>query len=291
MADTGVDIDLYADMESEFPSENFDNDNIKTEGNNESNDGANNISGPDLYDDVLTNIKEEKPTVSSGSTLEKSASSSSLGSSSAPARRYQVYVGNLTWWTTDADIADAVLSVGVNDFLEVKFYENRANGQSKGFCCVSLASETSMRTLIDQLPKKELHGQAPVVTYATKQALNQFEAQSKTRPTPPPGGQSMGHRGPPPGNYRGSRPPTGSTPYGRPPLLGSDPLRGPPPGVPPPGGLMRLPPPVSVGAPPPHILAGINPKQSQIKIRSFCNHDWITGFKIEDLQIILQLIV
>ena len=86
----------------------------------------------DLCDDVLTNIKEEKPTVSSGSTLEKSASSSSLGSSSAPARRYQVYVGNLTWWTTDADIADAVLSVGVNDFLEVKFYENRANGQSKG---------------------------------------------------------------------------------------------------------------------------------------------------------------
>ena len=158
---------------------------------------------------------------------------------------------------------------------------------------MSLASETSMRTLIDQLPKKELHGQAPVVTYATKQALNQFEAQSKTRPTPPPGGQSMGgHRGPPPGSYRGSRPPTGSTPYGRPPLLGSDPLRGPPPGVPPPGGLMRLPPPVSVGAPPPHILAGINPKKSQIKIRSFCNHDWITdGFKIEDLQIILQLIV
>ena len=146
---------------------------------------------------------------------------------------------------------------------------------------MSLASETSMRTLIDQLPKKELHGQAPVVTYATKQALNQFEAQSKTRPTPPPGGQSMGgHRGPPPGSYRGSRPPTGSTPYGRPPLLSSDPLRGPPPGIPPPGGLMRLPPPVSVGAPPPHILAGINPK-TQIKIQSsFCN-TWITGFELK----------
>ena len=126
-----MDIDLYADMESEFPSENFDNDNNKD--NNESNHDSNNISGPDLYDDVLTNIKEEKPTqATSSSTLEKSASSSSLGSSSAPARRYQVYVGNLTWWTTDADIADAVLSVGVNDFLEVKFYENRANGQSKG---------------------------------------------------------------------------------------------------------------------------------------------------------------
>ena len=63
-------------------------------------------------------------------------------------KRYQLYVGNLTWWTTDADIADAVLSLGVNDFLEVKFYENRANGQSKGFCCVSLGSDSSSRTVI-----------------------------------------------------------------------------------------------------------------------------------------------
>lgn len=67
------------------------------------------------------------------------------------------------------DIADEVSAAGVSDFVEVKFYENRANGQSKGFCCVSLGSETSMRTLMDKLPKKELHGQTPVVTYATKQ--------------------------------------------------------------------------------------------------------------------------
>ena len=133
MADTGVDIDLYADMESEFPSETFDNDSHNKSGD-AGEGGTEATPSADLYDDVLTNIKEEKPGVVTGgnSTLEKSASSSSLSSSSAPARRYQVYVGNLTWWTTDADIADAVLSVGVNDFVEVKFYENRANGQSKG---------------------------------------------------------------------------------------------------------------------------------------------------------------
>ena len=33
---------------------------------------------------------------------------------------------------------DGVVNLGVADFIEVKFYENRANGQSKGFCCVSL---------------------------------------------------------------------------------------------------------------------------------------------------------
>ena len=70
---------------------------------------------------------------------------------------------------------------GVSDFLEVKFNENRINGQSKGFCCVSLGSDTSLRIVMEKLVKQELHGQTPVVTYATKTALMQFEAQSKTR--------------------------------------------------------------------------------------------------------------
>lgn len=76
-------------------------------------------------------------------------------------------------WTTDQDIADGIASIGVMDFLGVKFFENRSNGQSKGFCTVSLGSEASMRTVLDQFPKKELHGQNPVVTYTSKTALNQ----------------------------------------------------------------------------------------------------------------------
>ena len=43
---------------------------------------------------------------------------------------------------TDQDIQDGVINLGVADFIEVKFYENRANGQSKGFCCVSLGRYT-----------------------------------------------------------------------------------------------------------------------------------------------------
>lgn len=101
------------------------------------------------------------------------------------ARRFQLYIGNLTWWTTDQDIADAIVSVGVGDFQEVKFFENRANGQSKGFCVITLGSESSMRIVMENLSKKDLNGQSPVVTLPTKQALNQFESQQKTRPTPP----------------------------------------------------------------------------------------------------------
>lgn len=61
----------------------------------------------------------------------------------------------------------------MGDFVEVKFFENRANGQSKGFCVISLGSEQSMRICMERLPKKELHGQNPIVTFPTKQALNQ----------------------------------------------------------------------------------------------------------------------
>jgi len=57
--------------------------------------------------------------------------------------------------------------------MEVKFYENRANGQSKGYCVLTVASDTSLKLIHDKLPKKEIHGQLPVVTPPTKQALNQ----------------------------------------------------------------------------------------------------------------------
>jgi cleavage and polyadenylation specificity factor subunit 6/7 len=60
--------------------------------------------------------------------------------------------------------------------VEVKFFENRANGQSKGFCVITLGSEPSMRMCMERLPKKELHGQCPVVTFPTKQALNQVSS-------------------------------------------------------------------------------------------------------------------
>ena len=188
MEDTGIEIDLYADMDSEFPKEDF-----KTEKNNlkevkteavDDTTGAGS-EGSELYDNVLINIKGEKNTDDDPENSQSLSSSQEyeIRKSSVLPKRYQVYVGNLTWWTTDSDIANAVLDVGVIDFIEVKFFENKTNGQSKGYCSVTLASEASVQTLVKELPKKELHGQTPVVTYATRQALNRFEAQQSTRPT------------------------------------------------------------------------------------------------------------
>ena len=70
---------------------------------------ANAAAGDDLYDDVLA------AGASSSSDAVKDEKSSELRSPSGdrseakyPGRKYQVYVGNLTWWTTDQDIQDAV---------------------------------------------------------------------------------------------------------------------------------------------------------------------------------------
>ena len=110
MADTGVDIDLYADMESEFPTDFASGDSKELNKSDSILDDPNvaggsepaGIEGPDLYDDVLSNIKDDQkpnPGDNRGQGLEKSQSSSSLNSSShdrgdrggsAPPRRYQV---------------------------------------------------------------------------------------------------------------------------------------------------------------------------------------------------------
>jgi len=223
----------------------------------------------DLYDDVLTsssNIKQETNGKEKITTLSSHAnsllsSSSFIGAplqlhANSQSKRVQLYVGNLTWWTTDADVESAIQAIGVTDLVEVRFHENRANGQSKGFCVITVNSEASARACMDKLPKRELHGQSPIVTFTSKQALNQFEAQSKSRPS------------------RQSSPPRGgSAPSGVPSLtglLGPPPMNGPPPRLmlpsngPPPLSSLSLPPPPSrtsgISVPPPTLtgLTGLS---------------------------------
>jgi len=238
MAD-GVDIDLYADVEQEFPNDDL------------------NADHTDLYDDVLTAGKKDdmKKEIKPGATA------TAIASQIKPKgdKLIQLYIGNLTWWTTDQDIQDSVESVGVSDFVEVKFYENRANGQSKGFCCVSIGSELSMKKIMDNLPKKSIQGQNPVVTQATKQNLVQFESQSKTRPPPPPAkpnGPPVAAAPPPVAGYR--PPPTMPGVATRPPPVSIPPpgFGAPPPGMPP--RPLTHPPPMVARVPPPG-MPGMRP--------------------------------
>lgn len=94
-------------------------------------------------------------------------------------RGKQFYVGNLTWWTTDEQVINAIQECGVTDFISIKFFENRINGQSKGFALVEVASETSQRLCMERLPNQVLHNQKPIVTFVNKQSLTMFENQAR----------------------------------------------------------------------------------------------------------------
>nr|XP_034982902.1 cleavage and polyadenylation specificity factor subunit 6 isoform X2 [Zootoca vivipara] len=246
MAD-GVDhIDIYADVGEEF--------------NQEAEYGGHDQI--DLYDDVIS------PSANNGDAPEDRDYMDSLppsvgddvGKGSAPnvvytytGKRIALYIGNLTWWTTDEDLTEAVHSLGVNDILEIKFFENRANGQSKGFALVGVGSEASSKKLMDLLPKRELHGQNPVVTPCNKQFLSQFELQS--RKTTQSGQMSgEGKAGPPGGGSRASFPPSNRG-RGRFPgtLPGGDRFAGPagPGGPPPPFPAGQTPPRPPLGPPGP----------------------------------------
>lgn len=135
-------IDFYGDVDKEL-----------------SHNDINDIDSRDLYDEVLSSrVDESHEREKNGGPQHHGMHAIPSMVNSTPIRQYQLYIGNLTWWTTDADITDSIENMGVSDFIEVKFYENVANGQSKGFCKISVASETSMKTIMDKMPKKDLHG-------------------------------------------------------------------------------------------------------------------------------------
>lgn len=157
-----------------------------------SSDDPSGLTGPDGHSGALASNSSSNLNHNSN---HQSSSSLKEASSSSPSKRISFYIGNLSWWTTDTDVLDAIISVGVTDASDVKFFENRANGQSKGFCVVSLTSDASFRTVMDKLPKVEIHGQNPVVTPCNRQSLNHFEMQSKKQTTGSNNSNNNGNNG------------------------------------------------------------------------------------------------
>jgi len=76
-------------------------------------------------------------------------------------RSFICYVGGLTWWTTDDEIETAIVSIGVNDLLDIEIQEHENNGQSKGYAKVWCGSETSIKRIITQLGKLMINGKHP----------------------------------------------------------------------------------------------------------------------------------
>lgn len=90
-------------------------------------------------------------------------------------RRLSIYIGNFPWWTSDKDITCMAQTLGVKDIKEIKFAENKINGQSRGFAEVVVTSEESLKILLEKIPDCELNGDRVDCRFATRQNLGVFE--------------------------------------------------------------------------------------------------------------------
>uniref|UniRef100_A0A8R1HIG9 RRM domain-containing protein n=1 Tax=Caenorhabditis japonica TaxID=281687 RepID=A0A8R1HIG9_CAEJA len=146
----------------------------------------------DLYDEAIapTTNSEASENKSESAAETTAAQASAIAARPAPSsegRKYCCYVGNLLWYTTDSDLFKAIASTGLSysQFADMKFFENRTNGQSKGYALLVLNSDAAVRQLMEQLPTKPIHGHSPtVLSYnKTNQAkLEEAMAKNQTRP-------------------------------------------------------------------------------------------------------------
>jgi cold-inducible RNA-binding protein len=80
----------------------------------------------------------------------------------------RLYVGNLSYDTTEADLRDAFATAGT--VAEVKVMLDRDSGRPRGFAFVEMSSDTDAQNAIAQLDGRELGGRTLKVNEAQERA-------------------------------------------------------------------------------------------------------------------------
>lgn len=70
-------------------------------------------------------------------------------------------------------------TIGITDCIEIKFAENRQNGQSRGFATLVVGSEASVNTFLERGANCRLHNNAPQALPFNKQSLAKLEEANK----------------------------------------------------------------------------------------------------------------
>jgi cold-inducible RNA-binding protein len=77
----------------------------------------------------------------------------------------KLYVGNLSFATTETDLRDAFAATG-QEVAEVKIILDRESGRPRGFAFVEMASDAGAQEAINALNGKEVQGRSIVVNEA-----------------------------------------------------------------------------------------------------------------------------
>ena len=67
---------------------------------------------------------------------------------------FSIYVGNLQWWVTDGALERAIApEIGPGKLVEVRFFEDRVNGKSRGVAQIDFIERVAAETALNQLNK------------------------------------------------------------------------------------------------------------------------------------------
>eukprot|EP00899_Mesostigma_viride_P008333 jgi/Mesvir1/17500/Mv08766-RA.1 len=87
-----------------------------------------------------------------------------------------LFVGELQWWTTDAELEKALSEFG--KVKNLRFFEERVNAKSKGYAQVDFSTPAEARACKEQMHGRVFNGRPCVVTYVSASTMNQFAARA-----------------------------------------------------------------------------------------------------------------